>query len=63
MHQIKHIDVGHAIFYRDPKDAREKDDAYFINISSCGSSAMIAKIANDTPKFLGGAFVYYSVIT
>lgn len=34
-------------------------EVYFINVSSVGSSALIAKIANESPKFLGSFITFY----
>jgi YegS/Rv2252/BmrU family lipid kinase len=53
---VKVIDVGHVIFREGDLDCEQ----YFINISSCGASGLIAKIANDMPKFMGGLITFYS---
>ena len=53
---VKVIDIGHVSF-KENGAAREQ---YFINISSCGASGLIAKIANDMPKFMGGLLTFYT---
>jgi YegS/Rv2252/BmrU family lipid kinase len=52
----KSIDVGHVSYTA----SGARQEQRFINISSCGASGLIAKIANDMPKFLGGLLSFYT---
>lgn len=51
------VDVGYV---RMDVGTPSEAGRHFINISSCGSSALIAQIANSSPNLLGSAFTFYS---
>ena len=53
----KKVDVGYV---RMDQETPTEAGRHFINISSCGSSALIAQIANSSPNILGSTFTFYS---
>lgn len=51
------VDVGYV---RMGEGTPEESGRHFMNISSCGSSALIAQIANSSPNLLGSTFTFYT---
>jgi len=51
------VDVGYV---RMGEGTPGESGRHFMNISSCGSSALIAQIANTTPNLLGSTFTFYT---
>ena len=56
MGNTRKVDVGHVLMCQ---GMPSEIGRHFLNISSCGSSALIAQIANSTPNLLGPTFTFY----
>ena len=50
------VDVGHVQM---GEGTAQSVGRHFINISSCGSSAVIAQIANSSPNIFGSTITFY----
>ena len=56
---VRKVDVGHVVSSGLSDRTRGTSGRHFINIASCGSSALIAQIANSSPNLLGSAITFY----